>query len=252
MGAVYDSYNYSAYWEGRDYEHNSEVGAIKRFLSKIPKIRTTVDIGAGFGRLTPVYAYRSKRVILTEPSAKLLSQARENLTSFQNIKFVQARIEKLPYKLRRGQADLVLLVRVAHHLANLEEAFYIVNSLLKPNGYFILEFANKLHLKAILSEILKGDFSYPSDLSPKDARSLKSIRKHTIPFLNYHPKFIEQTLDKTGFKVLEKLSVSNFRSSFLKKMLPMEVLISLEEALQGPLSYVNFGPSIFVLAQKMT
>jgi len=250
MGAAYDSYDYSAYWEGRDYEHNSEVVALKKILQKIPKIGTIIDIGAGFGRLTPVYAFRGKKVIIAEPSAKLLSLARKNLTNYQNLEFVQASVEILSEKVPRGRADLVLMVRVAHHLQNLESAFRAVNSLLKPGGFFVLEFANKLHFKAIFKELLRGNINYSSELSPKDVRSPKSIRNHTISFLNHHPKNVDLILEKTGFKVLDKLSVSNFRNRILKKYLPMELLTSLESAFQKPLSYINFGPSIFVLAQK--
>lgn len=250
MGAAYDSYDYSAYWEGRDYEHNSEVVALKRFLSKIPKINTIIEIGAGFGRLTPLYAYRSKKIILTDPSARLLGQARKNLADLQNVHFLQSGIEKLSENLPKSQADLVVLVRVAHHFPDLETTFQTVNALLRPGGYFILEYANKIHFKAVVKQIFHGNFNFPSDLSPSDQRSAKSIHKHTIPFLNHHPAFVSYALNKAGFRQIEKLSVSNFRSPFLKTYMPLEVLLSLESFFQKPLNYINFGPSVFILAQK--
>ncbi len=250
MVAAYDSYDYSAYWEGRNYEHNSEVIALKKLLDKIPKIRAIVEVGGGFGRLVPAYAYRAKRVIFSEPSAKLLQKAKSNLSNFQNITYLQSGIENIANSVPKGRTDLVLLIRVAHHLTDLESSFTTINSLLKPKGYFILEFANKLHFKAIFRHIFKGDFGYLTDLSSVDIRSPRSIKKHTIAFLNHHPALVYHSLEKSGFEVIEKLSVSNFRSPFLKKYLPMDVLISLEHAFQSLLSRLNFGPSIFVLAQK--
>ena len=64
MPAAYDSFDYPSYWEGREYEHNSELIALRRLISLIPKIDTLLEIGAGFGRLTPEYLYRAKRIIL--------------------------------------------------------------------------------------------------------------------------------------------------------------------------------------------
>ena len=75
MGAHYDSYDYPAYWQDRDYEHNSEIEAIKAFLGKIPEINNILDIGTGYGRLTPTYSFRAKKIILSDPSSKLLSKA---------------------------------------------------------------------------------------------------------------------------------------------------------------------------------
>lgn len=250
MSAAYDSYDYSAYWEGRNYEHNSEVIALKKLLDKIPKIRTIIEVGGGFGRLAPAYAYRAKRVIFSEPSAKLLEKAKANLSSFQNVTFVQSGIEDITNFVAKGRADLALLIRVSHHLTDLEESFKTINSLLKPNGYFILEFANKLHFKAVFRHIFKGNFGYITDLSSIDIRSPRSIRKRTIPFLNHHPALVYHSLEKSGFKIVDKLSVSNFRSPFLKKYVPMDFLVSLEQSFQTLLGYLNFGPSIFILAQK--
>ena len=85
MAAYYDSYNYSSYWHGRDYEHESEVLAIKSYLAKIPKIEKVLDIGCGYGRLAPVYVYRAKKIVLADPSRKLLSEAKKRIASIKQI-----------------------------------------------------------------------------------------------------------------------------------------------------------------------
>jgi len=61
---------------------------------------------------------------------------------------------------------------------------------------------------------------------------------------------VEDMLKKNGFEIQEKLSVSNFRSPLIKKIVPEAVLLALEDILQKPLSYLNFGPSIFIKAVK--
>lgn len=249
MSAHYDSYDYPAYWKGREYEHASEVYAISAFLTKIKKINTILEIGAGYGRLLPTYAFRTKKVILTDPSSKLLAYARNKFQGRNNISYVQTTIENLPKKIRANSADLVVMVRVIHHLEQPEKAFRIVNKILKPKGYFIFEFANKQHFKAQMSEFLKGNFTFPLDIFPKEVIGRRR-KLNSLPFLNYHPDIIKNHLIKNGFTIIERRSVSNIRSQFLKKHLSTETLLSISKVLQKPLSYINFGPSIFILAQK--
>jgi ubiquinone/menaquinone biosynthesis C-methylase UbiE len=249
MAAAYDIYDYPSYWEGREYEHRAEILAISAFLQKISEIKNILEIGAGFARLTPLYLYRAKKVVLTDPSSKLLKLARERFPD-KKIKYIQARLDNLPGKVKGKSINLVILVRVLHHIENLEEAFSITNKLLKKKGYFILEFPNKCHFKARFTEFLHGNFTFSIDISPKDIRSKKSKSKGTLPFINYHPDYIKQKLTKHGFKILAMRTVSNFRSSFLKKIIPLEALLFLEKHLQGPLARFTFGPSIFILAQK--
>jgi len=250
MSAAYDYYDYPSYWRDRKYEHISETLAIKSFLANIPKIRTILDIGAGFGRLTPSYLFRGSKVILADPSARLLKIARQNI-KVKKVKFIQSKLENIPKKIHKGSIDLIILVRVLHHLDNIDNSLRDINNLLGSHGYLIIEFANKRHFKAVLNEFLKGNFTFSMNILPKDIRSKKNINKKTLPFVNYHPDDIIEKLKENGFEILEKRSVSNLRSSFLKGVLPFETLGKFEESLQVPLSYINFGPSIFILAKKI-
>lgn len=251
MPAAYDTYDYPSYWEGRDYEHGSEVIAIKGFLEKIPKISKILEIGSGYGRLTPSYLFRAKTTTLTDPSSVLLKLARENF-QVKGIKFIHTGIENLPKKIKGKSVDVAILVRVLHHLNDTDKAFTIIHKILKDKGYFILEFANKCHGKAKFLEFLQGNFTFSLEIFPKDLRTKQSKKKGTIPFLNFHPDIIKKKLEDTGFKIIEVRSVSNFRTSFLKNILPISLLLSIEKFLQPILAKLDFGPSIFILAQKRT
>lgn len=251
MSAYYDAYDYSSYWRGREYEHSSEVICLKEFLSRIPKIDRSIEIGGGYGRLVPHYIYRIKNCFLTDPSKKELSQAKERLANFKNIKYIQSTLENLPSKVKPRSFDLLIMVRVMHHLTNPDKAFETIEKLAKPGGYLILEFANKIHFKKILSEFFKGNFDFLTEKKEIDVRSEKSKKSKTIAFLNYHPDIIKEELASHNFEILEIRSVSNIRSPFLKKHMPLAFLLFVEGLLQKPLSYFYFGPSIFVLAKKM-
>lgn len=249
MSAHYDSYDYTSYWKGREYEHESEVVAVKELLSRIKKIDKALEIGGGFGRLLPTYVYRTKKVIFTEPSKKLLFQAQKT-HNFKNVDFLQSTIENLPERLKKGSFDLILMVRVIHHLTNPDKTFEVLEKLASKDGYLILEFANKIHFKNIIQHLIKKDFGFLRNKELADIRSLQSKKQKTIPFVNYHPSLIKEELEKHGFKIIETRSVSNIRSPFLKKYLQKDVLLEIERTLQKPLSYLYFGPSIFILAKK--
>lgn len=250
MSAAYDSYDYTAYWDDRTYEHESEVATIRDLMGKIPEINRILEIGAGFGRLTPYYMFRARSVSVTEPSIKLLNQAKKRLNNYKNITFTQSTIENLPNKFRPRSFDAIIMVRVFHHISNITKALQTMEKLLTPDGYVIFEFANKMHFKAVITNLLKRNFAFIKDTQSVDVRSEKSKKAKTIAFLNHHPQIVLDELKNAGFKVLEVRSVSNIRSPLLKKHLPISFMLWIEKLIQKPLSLVYFGPSIFVLAKK--
>jgi ubiquinone/menaquinone biosynthesis C-methylase UbiE len=250
MPAAYDNYDYPSYWKGRDYEHASEFLAIKKLLLRIPKVEKSIEIGAGFGRLLPSYHFRVKKIVLTDPSAKLISKARSKYKHSKNIEFIQSSLENIKNKKRLGKFDLCIMVRVLHHICDVDFAFSEISDLLKDRGYLILEFPNKNHLKASFKKIIKGDLTYPLNIFPVDIRCKKNLKNKTLPFINYHPDHIIEKLKNAGFEIIETRSVSNIRSSFMKRFFPLPFLLDLEKILQIPFSKINFGPSFFVLARK--
>ena len=247
MSAYYDTYDYPSYWKGREYEHASEIIAITYFLKKVPKIENILEIGAGFGRLTESYLELAPKITLTDPSSKLLQIASRNIKR-KGVRFIHSKLENLPVRFKE-EFDLAILVRVLHHLEDMDNCFQSVNQLLQNRGYFILEFPNKCHWKATFREFIKGNFTFLLDIFPIDLRHSKS--KRNIPFINYHPEVIKHKLNENGFKIIEVRSVSNFRNKFLKAAIPRKFLLLLEKWGQKPLARINFGPSEFILAQKI-
>ncbi|MBP7118714.1 methyltransferase domain-containing protein [Candidatus Woesebacteria bacterium] len=248
--AHYDNYDYEQYWEGRTYEHLAESFTLQKFFEIIGPVTSILDIGAGFGRLTPKYASYTKKITLLEPSKSLLSIAKKRLSLPENeLVLKQGTIDEVKQKIKQ-KVDVAILIRVMHHLCEPEKSIADVSSVIKPGGYFILEFANKLHGKAQIEHICKGNILYPFDRRPVDKRSKKNKGSKTIAFTNWHPEVIFELLQDNGFEIIEARSVSNIRSETLKQMLPMWLLLGLEMRLQKVLAKLHFGPSIFVLARK--
>jgi len=238
-------FSYDRYWQHRQYEHQSEVLAIKRLL-KNKKFANSCDLGGGFGRLTRHLTNYSENITLVEPSQKMRAMAQKYLADIQNIKIIAGNTEKTTLPL--ASQNLVLSVRVMHHIPELNNTFTELSKIIKPNGLLVLEFANSLNIKARIRSWFSG---HPITRIPLDLRSRANVTRQSIPFVNHHPDVILQELTTHNFIIKRKLSVSNLRSPFLKKFVPLPALIALEYLLQIPLSWLYFGPSIFILAQKV-
>lgn len=253
MAAAYDGYDYPKYWGSRKYEHDSEVLVLNDFFKIIGKNKKIIEIGGGYGRLAKEYDKFAREITIAEPSATLISSAKKYLEENKSkLQFSHSTLQKLPLKLGAKKYDVVVLVRVMHHIKDPKEAIQMANKYLPKGGYFILEFANKLHGKAMLRNLVAGNFTFPLDIFPVDKRSNKNIKRNSILFLNHHPDVVADELKNCGFKIVEKRSVSNIRSVALKAIIPHEIFIGLEKMLQKPLAKFNFGPSIFILAKKIS
>ena len=212
MCTYYDSFDYRSYWVGREYEHKSEIIALTSLLNEINKVNNILEIGAGYGRLVSTYINHAKKIFISDPSKKLLALAKKNIHS---------------------------------------NKVFFISTLIKPHGYLILEFPNKIHTKAIIKELLRGNFTVLFDIFPKDIRCQENVDNGCIAFNNYHPDYVFDLLRKNNFEIVGVRSVSNIRSKFLKKHVPLNLLCSFEKYLQKTLSGVYFGPSTFVLARKI-
>lgn len=239
------SHNYLHYWDGRDYEHAAEELAIDRMIGD-KHFKKAVDVGGGYGRLSAYLRRYADEVILAEPSQQQLDIAQEFLKDKPGVTPKLAQAEKLP--LKDGEADLVLVVRVIHHLPDPMPAFEEINRVLKKDGYFLIEFANYGNFKNRVKYAAKLK-KMPID--PVDIRSAKNMRDDEIPFVNHNPKTVKRQLAQAGFKLEKTLSVSNFRSPRLKKLFSEKSLIALEKVTQKPLAKTYFGPSTVFLLKKV-
>lgn len=248
MTAPYDIFDYPSYWQGRKYEDRADKLAIKKLLSKIKKRDSLIDIAGGFGRLSAFLAPDFTKILLVDQSYGLLKEANKYLSAYKNIKIKKCDCKALP--VASSSFDVALMVRLVHHFENPEKPLKEAHRALKPGGFLILEFANKIHFVACLKALLTGDFSFWRSLKPVEKRSKRAIKEEMIFFCNHHPRAIEMSLEKIGFRIVDKLSVSNCRFPFVKKIMPMPVLMFLESLIQRPCAKFYFGPSIYLLAQK--
>jgi ubiquinone/menaquinone biosynthesis C-methylase UbiE len=238
------SYNYQDYWQGREYEHAAEEVAIRRLL-RGRRFAHAIDVGGGYGRLSKYLTKFADSVTLAEPSQQQLDIAQMYLKDSPTVEAKKLQADDL--KFPDASVDLVLVVRVLHHLPDPAAELKEIARVLKPGGTFVLEFANDAHF---LNRLRYGVRGKKVPLKPVDIRSEANKKAGEIAFVNHHPKAILKMLDDAGFEVERVLSGSNLRSPTLKKVLGKNVLLQLEKILQPVLAPLYFGPSVWLRLRK--
>lgn len=236
-------YDYTQYWNNRDYENDAERIAIRRLLGA-RRFRHAADIGGGFGRLCLLLAEYADQVTLAEPALSQLEAAKDVLKG-TDVEQRQMQADDLLFA--DGSLDLITMVRVMHHIPEPSEEFAEISRVLAADGVAIIEVANYGHF---VNRIKHKRTGKPLPIEPVSIRSDNPDEPDAIAFVNHNVDTVLGQLRTAGLVLDEKLSVSNLRSQRLKKALPLKVMLAIEKASQKPLAKSNFGPSIFLKLRK--
>lgn len=237
-------HNYLQYWEGREYEHAAEEIALKKLL-KGKHFGTAVDVGGGYGRLCVFLEAYADKVVLAEPSQKQLDIAAGFLKDHPAVERKLMQADDLQFA--DGSIDLLTMIRVMHHLPDPTAEFQEIARVLAPEGYAIIEVANYAHFRNHVKHLVRGE---RIPVKPVDIRSAEHRTDDYIPFVNHNPSTVVRQLIHAGLNVVDTLSVSNLRSTTLKKYVPRSLMVASEHVLQPMLAGLYFGPSIFFLVRK--
>ena len=226
----------STFWDTgeRMYEDQAEAAALKRLLPLSGNLM--LEVGAGAGRNTPRYK-GYERIVVMDYSTTQLEQAQERLGKSDKYIYVAADVYRLPFV--DGLFDGATMIRVLHHMADAPRALKEIRRTMQSGGIFILEFANKQNLKAILRYWFKRQEWNPFSLEPVEFVELN---------FDFHPKAIRQWLAEVGYEVQGQLAVSYFRIGLLKRIIPNRLLVWLDKLFQPSAKLFQFSPSVFTRA----
>lgn len=219
----------------RQYEDQVEAIAIRRLLP--PACKLLLEIGAGAGRNTPRYG-GAERIVLMDYSTTQLEQAQQRLGNSPRYVYVAADVYKLPFV--DGLFDAATMIRVIHHMADAPKALQQIRQVMQPGGKFLLEYANKRNLKAVIRYWL-GKQSW----NPFSHEAVEFVPLN----FDFHPKAMAAWLRAAGFTIERQLTVSHFRMEWAKKHLPLKLLVGLDALFQPTGALWQYTPSVFLRAQ---
>jgi len=223
----------TSFWDQADraYEDAVEAVALKRLLPSRGKL--LLELGAGAGRNTPRYA-GYERVVLLDYSKTQLQQAQSRLGTGYRYVYVAADVYRLPFV--NGLFDGATMIRTLHHMADAPKALQQVRSVLQENAVFILEYANKQNLKAILRYLLGKQKWSPFSSEPVEFAALN---------FDFHPRSIRSWLQDSGFDIQRQLTVSHYRMGLFKKFIPLKMLVWMDSMAQLSGDAWQLSPSVF-------
>ncbi|MCB9156947.1 MAG: class I SAM-dependent methyltransferase [Caldilineaceae bacterium] len=231
----YEGSNYQTdFWvgKGRDYEDQAERMVLDRL---VPKKGTRVaEIGAGFGRLADLYL-GYEQIILFDYSRTLLQEAVERWGADPRFIFAAGNIYQLPFA--DAALDTLVMVRVMHHLANVETALTQIRRVLHAESCAVLEYANKRNLKSLLRWYTGRQSWSPNSFDPVEFVELN---------FDFHPRWMDERFQTVGLHKEEQLAVSHFRMPLLKKTISPHLLVQFEQILVKPGGLFPLAPSVFV------
>jgi SAM-dependent methyltransferase len=230
----YEGSKYSTeFWTPeREYEDRAERIALRAMLP--PRGRRLVEIGAGAGRLAELYLSYDE-IVLMDYARSTLLEARARWGHDPRFRFVAADVYCLPFA--DAAFDTVVMVRVMHHLVDVPKALGQIAAALCAGGTFVVEFANKRNLKAMLRYALRRQPWSPYSHDPVEFVELN---------FDFHPTWMQVQLRAAGFEIRGGRSVSFFRVGLLKRLLGGKTLASIDGALQRPLAPLALAPSQFL------
>ncbi|MGW8249111.1 MAG: methyltransferase domain-containing protein [Anaerolineales bacterium] len=234
----YDGSDYqTSFWDQGDraYEDQVEAIALRRLLP--PEGHLMLELGAGAGRNTPRYR-QFERVVLLDYSYTQLQQAQAHLGTDGRYVFVAADAYRLPFV--PGLFDAATMIRTLHHMADAHRSLRQVRQVLQPGGVFILEYANKQNIKAILRYWSRRQTWSPFSPEPVEFAALN---------FDFHPQAIREWLQETGFSIERQLTVSHYRVGFLKRWVPLKLLVAMDSFAQWTGDWWQLSPSVFLRAK---
>ncbi len=222
------------FWESgeRLYEDRVEGVALRKLLP--PMGKRMLEVGAGAGRNVTRYS-GFQHITLVDYARSQLELAQERLGREDRYLFVVADAYHLPFA--EGVFDCATMIRTLHHLVDPLLALQQIGNVLQSGEVFILEFANKRNLKAILRWMVRRQDWNPFRRGPIEFATLN---------YNFHPEDIRTWLGEAGFKVERQLTVSHFRLAWLKRWVPLKLLVGLDSILQGSGKWWQYTPSVFI------
>lgn len=220
------------FWEGRgrNYEDLVERHVMARLLPA--RGQRLMEVGAAYGRLAPLYR-NFEQVVLLDYSLSQLEAARQQFGD-EGFMYVAANAYHMPFK--PAVFDAVTMIRVLHHFENVPDVLGEIRKVMADDSTFLLEFANKRNLKALLRRLIGRQSWSPNDLTPVEFVELN---------FNFHPIYIQHELYRAGFNTLRRVPVSWLRLGLLKKSVPPSMLAEMDGVLQGSGWLVS--PSVFTL-----
>ena len=170
-----------------------------------PRALRILDIGAGLGQLSQIFAAAGHHITHTDIAAEMVDAAASShaVAGLQaQYRYLTASLQQLPELLAAEQFDLVLCHAVLEWLADPAAALAICQQFMAPQGYLSLMFYNRD--AKLLANVIYGNFDYVND----DLLVKKKVK--LSPQQPLDPRQVEIWLAQLQLKINQQTGVRCF------------------------------------------
>ena len=172
------------------------------------KGKIALDIGCGTGHTTIALLNNGFKVDAVDPSRKAIKLLKQKFRNNQNIRFYVSSLQKFKHNKRY---DIIICYEVLEHIKDDYRALKQLVSLLKDNGFIIIDVPMHPHLYSKADEMCGHYRRYTSpritDLIEKS--NLHELRRYYFGFpMIYLSKLIRKIFQNKNVMLVKKLSKS--------------------------------------------
>ena len=224
--------NYNKTYHSKKWVDGQKKWFLERFgwntisnLNKFLKTRTRIlDAGTGVGNSAKLFSSNQKADVFAIDASESIIFANKKYGKIPNIHFLQADIQRLPFK--KGFFDFICSDQVLHHTKDTKSSFKILTKLLAKKGLISIyvykikgparEFADNFIRKSTIKMTEKQCIEFSRDMALL-GKNLSKIKK-TITV----PKDIPLLQIKAGTYDVQRFIYWNFLKCWWSKDVPFE------------------------------
>lgn len=228
----YNERDYRTVWAHgarSDFEDRFETALLERLLSSDPG--WLIDLGAGYGRLYPIYARPDRAIVMVDYAVNLLEIAADTYGDRPDVHFVAANAYHLPF--RQETFAVGLSNRTFHHMAHPELFLEELARVMTPGSHVAIEYSNKRNVLRVMRY---------------GRRSLREDHEHYGELLfGTHPRLFSRLARSAGFEVGDTYGTGFFsRFLFERTKRAFRPLAAAETVADASLGRLDLAPMHFV------
>jgi len=192
----YRGYDLRRQWEGRGRTTRLEGELIIKLAATVDRQRW-LELGCGYGRLTPLLAGAAGEFVASDLNAEALSSVPAPAGPRHFLR-VAANLYHLPFE--QDSFTVVSLIRVLHHLEDPKAALREIFRVLAPGGSLLLSYAPKPTLGSLQQDILQWLRGAPpgTTYTTFSRKELDFLGETPFPVLVPRATFVHQLVGETG------------------------------------------------------
>ncbi|EQD72210.1 Methyltransferase type 11 domain protein [mine drainage metagenome] len=239
--ADYRSYDLRREWEGRERTTRLEEELLSTLATDLDHQRW-LELGCGYGRLTPALARRSREYVALDLNSEGLLSVPVPPGPDRFLR-VAANLHHLPFE--QESFTVVSLIRVLHHLEDPRTVFREMMRVLVPGGSLVLSYAPKPTLGSLQQDILHWirGVSMGRTYTTFSRKEVDYLGDLPFPILVPRASYVHRLVEETGGTLTKE---TGHGPEVLERVLPLRT----SQALSRIFGTTVLASTRFLLCRK--